>query len=52
MLAQQDEKGNNWHTFGTLAHLLARWHVKIVTHLALWHFGLWAHRQRWHKWHV
>ena len=35
--------------FGTLARLLAHWHVKIRS----WHaFGMWARRPRWQEWHA
>ena len=35
-------KLNNWHTFDTLTHLLARWHVKNKL-ARVWHFGTLAH---------
>ena len=44
-LAHWHTKLNNWHTFGTLAHLLACWHIRMRS----WHaFGTWVRRPRWH----
>ena len=42
-LAYWHTKLDNWYTFGTLACLLARWHVKNETLARVWHFGNLAH---------
>ena len=51
-LARWHAKLNNWHTFGTLARLLARWQVIMRIRHVYWHVGTWARRPSWHVWHV
>ena len=45
-------KLNNWHTFGTLARLLTRWHVKNEKLARVWHFGTLAHLALAHMAHM